>query len=246
MMNIRASLLLAGVLVFASAVGLSSQNLNVVVPQVSPQAIDVYKSITQAIVETAGKTATMQVVPFARAIYMMETKQADIECSNVQIPDQKKWAALKYDYSTSALVNVAFVLYTNKSKPLSVADLKSGKAKGYKLETDAAHTDHFPFAVAPSTNTEGSLKKVDAGDIDGFIFAQSATDGVLKRLALKNIHRELYDTFNAVFLLQKGARGGPIDAMITDGIAKLKANGKFQTIMGAYAQSASKYVEWQP
>jgi polar amino acid transport system substrate-binding protein len=245
-MNIRASLLLAAILVSASAVGLYSQNLNVVVPQVSPQAIEVYKSITQAIVDTAGKTATMQVVPFARAIYMMENKQADIECSNVQIPDQKKWAALKYDYSTSPLLNIAFVLYTNKAKPLSVADLKSGKAKDFKLETDAAHVNHFPFAISPSTNIEGSMKKVDSGDIDGYIFSQGTTDGVLKRLALKNIHRELYDTFNGVFLLQKGARGGPIDTMITDSIAKLKANGKFQEIMGAYVQSASKYVEWQP
>ncbi len=245
-MKIRAPLSLSIILALASVVGLSSQSLNVVVPQVSPQAIEVYKAITQAIIDTAGKTATLQVLPFARAVYMMETKQADIMSAIVQVPDQKKWATLKFDYSTSSLFNVAFVLYTNKSKPLSVADLKSGNAKGYKLETDAAHTGHFPFAIAASTNIDASLKKVDSGDIDGFIFSQGTTDGVLKRLALKNIHRQYYDTFNGVFLLQKGARGGPLDAMITDGLAKLKANGKFQEIMGAYIQSASKYVEWQP
>ena len=245
-MNIRASLALSTFLVLASAVGLSSQSLNVVVPQVSPQAIAAYKSITQAIVEAGGKTATIQVLPFARAVYLMDTKQADFMSTEIQLPDPKKWTALKHDYSTSVLFSVVFVLYTNKSKPLSVADLQSGKAKGYKLETDAAHTDYFPFPVAASTNIDGSLKKVDSGDIDGYIFSQGTTDGVLKRLALKNIHREYYYTFNGGFLLQKGARGGPIDAMITDGLAKLKANGKFQEIMGAYTKSASTYIEWQP
>jgi len=34
--------------------------------------------------------------------------------------------------------------------------------------------------------------------------------------------------------------------MITDALAKLKANGKYQEIMGAYAAGASKYIEWQP
>lgn len=34
--------------------------------------------------------------------------------------------------------------------------------------------------------------------------------------------------------------------MITDGLAKIKANGKYQEIMGPYTAGASKYIEWQP
>jgi polar amino acid transport system substrate-binding protein len=240
----RCAFALLGILVFAG--GLSAQALTVVIPQVSPAAIDTYTKIITAIAEVEGKTANVQVLPFARAIYMMETKQADIEAVNVQIPDQSKWATLKYDYSTTALAKIAFVLYSNKAKPITAAELKAGNAKGYKLETDSAHVDHFNFAISPSTNIDGSLKKVDSGQIDGFIFAMGSTDAALKRLGFKNISRQSYDTFNGVFLLQKGARGGPVDAMITDGIARLKANGKFQEIMGPYMAASSTFIEWQP
>jgi polar amino acid transport system substrate-binding protein len=230
----------------ATAIGASAQSWSVVVPQVSPQAIDTYTKTIQAIAGAEGKTATVQVMPFARTVYMVETKQADILCTIVQIPDQTKWAALKYDYSTSALVKISFVLYTNKAKPISVAELKSGNAKGYKIETDAAHVDHFGFAVAASTSIDASLQKLEAGTIDGYIFSQGSTDTALKRLGLKNIARQDYATFNAVFALQKGGRGGPLDALITDGLAKIKASGKYQEIVGPYAAGASTYIEWQP
>lgn len=177
---------------------------------------------------------------------MMETKQADIESSYVQIPDQGKWAGLKYDYSSAVLAKIVFVLYANKAKPISVDDLKAGNAKGYRIETDSAHVDHFSFAIAPSSSIDASLKKLDSGEIDGFVFSQGSTDVALKRLGLKNVSRQYYDTFSGVFLLQKGGRGGPIDAMITDGLAKIKANGKYQEIMGPYTAGASKYIEWQP
>jgi ABC-type amino acid transport substrate-binding protein len=47
-------------------------------------------------------------------------------------------------------------------------------------------------------------------------------------------------------MLQKGGRGGALDAWITDGLAKIKASGKYQEIIGPYSAGASKYMEWQP
>lgn len=235
---------------FASIIGLvsgvSAQTLNVVVPQLSPTATDAYTRIIEAIADVEGRTANVQILPFARAIYMMETRQADIESAFVQNPDQKKWAGLNYDYSSAELLKIVFVLYANKTKTINVEDLKSGNTKNYKLETDSAHIDHFPFPIAFSTSIDASLKKVDTGAIDGFIFSQGSTDAALRRLGLKNVMRQYYDTFRGVFLLQKGARDGPVDAMISDGIAKLKADGKYKEIMGQYSSGASKYIEWQP
>jgi polar amino acid transport system substrate-binding protein len=243
-MGRKLSLALAAL--FAAVIGLGAQELKAVVPQVSPAAIDTYSKVIQAIATASGKTVSVQVLPFARAVYVMETKQADLESAITQIPDKSKWAALKFDYSTADFLKIVFVLYTNKAKPIGVAELKGGNAKGYRIETDAAHVDHFTFAASPSTSIDASLKKVNAGDIDGFVFSQGTTDGALKRLGLKNIARQYYDTFNGVFMLQKGARGGPIDGMITEGLAKIRANGKYQEIVGPYASSASKYIEWQP
>jgi polar amino acid transport system substrate-binding protein len=229
----------------ALVAGLAAQEYKVVVPQVSPAAIEVYTKSIEAIAAAEGKKVSVQVLPFARAVYMIEAKQADIQSTIVQIPDQSKWPGLKYDYSTSELVKVVFVLYTNKAKAVTAAELKAGNPKGLKIETDAAHTLHFPFA-APSTSIEASLKKLDAGTIDGFVFSQGTTDGMVKRLELKNVRREYFDTLNGVFLLQKGGRGGPIDAMISSGMAKIKANGKFKAIMGDYADNISKFIDWQP
>lgn len=239
----RFSLLSVGILF---AAGVFAQSLSVVVPQLSPIATDTFTKIIKTMAEVEGKTVSVQVLPFARAVYMMETKQADIESTEIQNPDKAKWAGLKYDYSTAEVLKIVFVLFTNKAKPVAVADLKGGNAKGYKIETDTAHTGYFPFATIASTSIDASLKKLDSGEIDGFIFSQGSTDPALKRLGYKNIARQYYDTFSGGFLLQKGGRGGPIDSWLSDGLAKLKANGKYQEIVGPYAATASKYVEWQP
>lgn len=228
------------------SLGLAAQPIKAVVPQLSPAATDVYQKLAQAVVEASGRTVTLEVLPFARTVYMMETKQADLLSSIVQIPDTKKWAALKYDYSTSEVIKIVFVLYTNKAKPINMADLKSGKATGLKIETDGAHLDHFPFATSPSTSVDASLKKVDSGEIDGYLFSQGSGDAALKRLGYKNIVRIYYETFTASFLLQKGARGGALDKALTDGLAKIKASGKFNEIAGAYVSTASKFIDWQP
>ncbi len=240
----RFALIAAAALVVGS--GLFAQDLKAVVPQVSPAATEAYSKIIQAIADVEGRKISLQVLPFARAVYVIETKDADIESTLIQNPDKTKWAALKYDFSTAEAIKIAFVLFTNKAKPVNVAELKSGNAKGYKIETDATLLDYFPFALSASTNIEASLKKVDSGAIDGFLFSQGSADPVLKRLGAKNVQRQYYDTFTGVFLLQKGGRGGPLDAMISDGIAKLKASGKYQEIMGPYSAVASKYIDWQP
>lgn len=238
--------MLFGFVAFVSmAVGLAAQEYKVVVPQVSQTAVDVYTKSIQAIAESQGKKVSVQVLPFARAVYLMETKQADIQSAITQIPDKSKWAELKFDYSTSPLVDIVFILYTNKSKPITVAELKAGNPKKYKIETDTAHVTHFPIA-AGSTSIDASLQKVDSGTIDGYIFSQAACDAAVKRLGLKNIHREYYDTLSGVFLLQKGGRGGEIDKMITAGLAAIKANGKYKAIVGDYSESVSKFIDWQP
>ena len=140
--------------------------------------------------------------------------------------------ALNYDYSTAVMYKSSFVLFTNKSKPLDIADLKKGNTKGYKIETDISMVNQLDFTAIPSTNVEASLKKVAAGTIDGFVHSEATTDAVLKNMKVPTIKRQLYDQYDLVFPIQKGGKGGKVDKMLSDGIAKLKANGKFDQIMG--------------
>ncbi len=225
---------------------LGAQSLKVAVPQLSPISTDSYKALAAALLEATGASADIQVMPFARCVYSIENKDVDIVSTIVALPDNKKWAALGYDYSSTAAVKIVFVLFTGKGKKIDVAELKKGNPKGYKIETDAAHTGHFPFAVLPSTSVDASLKKVDTGEIDGYVFSQSTGDAALKRLGLKNVRRAYYDTFSGTFLIQKGGRGGALDKRISDGMAKIKANGKYDAIMGPLIAGASSYAEWQP
>lgn len=223
-----------------------AEEYKVVVPQLSPATIKVYTDVAKAVIEATGNTATVQVLPFARCIYMMETKAADIESMIIPIPDPARASQLKYDYSTAEVGKIVFVLYYNKNKPIKVEDLKSGNAKGYKIETDTAHMDHFSFPTMGSTSFEASIKKVDSGMIDGFVFAQPSVDAALKRLGLKNVARTYFDSFQIKFIIQKGQKGGPVDKMLTNGLAKIRANGTYDKLMGAYNEGAATYMDWQP
>lgn len=186
--------------------------------------------MVKAISEASGKPISFEVVPFARSMDNVITRKVDFHAPLIKNPniDEK---TLKYDHSTVTIFHVNFTLYTNKSKPVTVENLSKAK-----VETDAAHTQYFPFPTIASSDLEASLKKVDAGRIDAFIFADLASDPLVEKLKLKNIKRELYKTFDVKIILPKGEHGGATDKLLSEAIDKLKASGKWQQIMGPLDQ----------
>ena len=190
----------------------------------------------KAIADVSGSKVNIQVVPFNRSMNDVISRVVDFHLPLIKstIQDESK---LDYDYSTETIFHVNFTLYTNKSKPLDI-----NKIKDYNLETDLAHVQYFGFPVAGSTSIEGSLKKVDAGRIDGFIFADNASDPVIKNLDLKNIHRQLYQVFDVKIILPKGEHGKETDKFLSDAIKKLRDNGKYDAIMGGIDR---KFEDWQ-
>ena len=208
-------------------------------------ATAVYRDLVSAIAEEAGAKVDIQVVPTARALALVESKAVDIEVPQLISHNPERLRTIQFDYSTEVIYNSAFVLYTNKTKPVDVASLKAGNPKGYVVETDLSNLSSFEFKGAATTSFEASLRKVDSGSVDGFIFSQTTIDPLLKKLGLTNIKRELYDNFQLVCALQKGARGGPADRMLSVGLRKVRANGRFDKIIGPYV-AAAKYTDWQP
>jgi len=195
---------------------------------------------TKALAEVSNGKITYQVVPFNRSMYAVENKQVDFHMPLIKLPDSKKAeiAKLNYDYSTETIFHVNFTLYSNKKKPLDMKNLKA-----YKIETDNAHTPYFDFPITGVTNLEASIRKVDAGQIDGLIFADAAIDNIIKSQGIKNIKRELYHRFDVKIILPKGGQGGETDKMLSEVIGKLKKSGKFNTIMGGID---APYDNWQP
>lgn len=101
----------------------------------------------------------------------------------------------------------------------------------YLIETDVAHTPYFPFDTQPSAHILGSLKKLEIGRIDGFIFADDATDPLIKANNLQNIQRQLYRRFEVKIVLPKGGAGGATDRFLSEAIRKLRASGRLDEIM---------------
>jgi polar amino acid transport system substrate-binding protein len=204
-----------------------------------------FASLIKAIGEATNNNFDIQIVPPARGVYLVENQQVDIIFPSTVSNDLKKQAGSKFDYSTVKAFKMIFVLYTNKNKPVDVAELKKGNPKNYKIETTASLAEMFEFTPLTTTNLEASLKKVDSGIIDGFLYAQEAGDPVLKNLGLKNISRKFYSKNDIAFGIQKGAKGTEIDKMLAEGIEKVKANGKFNQILTVSIKN-SEYDDWQP
>ena len=193
--------------------------------------------LVKMIEKESGVTIHREVVPFARSMDNVINRHADFHLPLIMVPNTDE-SKLNYDHSTETIFHVNFVLYSNKSKPLDMSKLAS-----YKLETDRAHTQYFPFSIEPSTNLESSLKKLDAGRIDGFIFADFASDPIIKQAGLKNVHRALYKTFDVKIILPKGGRGGEVDKLLSSSIQSLRKKGDYDKLMSAIDKP---YDNWQP
>ena len=198
---------------------------------------DIFVDLVNAIAKTSGKEIEIQRVPFNKSMHDLVDGKADFHIPLIKAVNIDE-ATLDYAYSTETIFHVSFVLYTNKNKPID-----KSKLKDYRIETDLAHVPYFDFPIKGSTRVDSSLKKVDAGRIDGFIFADSSTDPILKQEGLKNIHRELYKVFDVKIILPKGEKGKATDAFLTETIEKMRADGTFDKIMSPVEQP---YNDWQP
>lgn len=179
--------------------------------------------LVKAIAAASGKSIEWQVVPFARSMSDVESGKVDFHMPLIKPIDMAK---ANFGLSTETIFHVNFVLYTNKAKALDV-----NKLAGAAVETDSAHVAYFPFDIKPSTNLESSLKKLDLGRIDGFIFADAASDPIIKANNLGNVKRQLYKRFDVKIILPKGGKSAATDKFLSEAIKKLRDSGQFSKIM---------------
>jgi len=191
----------------------------------------------KAISSESGEKIDLVVKPFARSINNVVTGKADFHMPLIAIPNVDT-ATLGYDYSTETIFHVNFVLYTKKGSDITIDKLKDSK-----VETDIAHLPYFDFPITGSPNVESSLKKVNAGRIDAFIFADFASDPLIKKNNFTNIKRDLFKVYDVKIVLPQGSKGGKTDKFLSDIIAKLKANGMYNKIIGPID---GPYDNWQP
>jgi hypothetical protein len=224
MRKVRFAVCLALVLCCALPTLVYAQTYKVVIGDI-PNVTDGLKLRMTQLAEAMNVKFEFTVVPMARVVYMVESKQADIGFPIIYLKDQNKINKLNYDYAAVVFTILDFSLYTNDAKPIDIENLKKGNSRRYSIEVDIANLDLLEFTAQPSTNIVGSFTKLSRGDIDGYITARQTGDPVLAKLKITNLKTQLYVRFDSGFLLQKGAKGGPTDKLLSEGFKKLIDKG---------------------
>lgn len=209
--------------------------------------IDSLVEFTKTLGEDMGVQFDIKKVPIPRMINMVTSNQADFGAPLLQVRDPNAVKNLPYVQSTGVIQQMCFILYTNKSKPIDIANLKSGNSKGYKIESDISNMQLFSFKTLQSTNPAASFKKVSDGLIDGYILGAEPGDSILRAnmATMPNIRRQLWDTYDIGYVIGKGEKTKEIDKLLSDGIKKMKASGKLEKILADVIKTGT-YDDWQP
>lgn len=197
--------------------------------------VDLLKAMAE---EYKGGKITWEVFPFKRSMENVEKGRADFhmpQLVNPKISPDK----LPFQWSSDVIFKVVFALYSNKNNK----DINPKNVSKFRCETDLGTMDFFDFKIAGSPDIESSLKKVDLGRLDAWIFAMPESDLALKKLQPKNIKRWEYAKYDVRIVLSKGPGGKETDKILSDLIKKLKANGKYQKIMAPILDQ--KFDPWQ-
>jgi polar amino acid transport system substrate-binding protein len=185
--------------------------------------VDLVKAMDEIYDE--GKIS-IEVFPPARGMDNVINKSYDFYVPLLKSKSIKE-KDLDYAFSDAIAFSTIFVLYTNKNNN----KINARNAGNYIIETDDPLMYFFGFKAQVSIDMETSLRKVDSGRIDGYIYSMNETDGLLKQLGLKNIKKIYYGTFDASFAVKKGPEGKEVGKILEKLLKQLKKNGTYEKIM---------------
>ena len=203
-------------------------SLPIVPPLVSEDKTGAIVDLVKAMAaEYKDGEMTIDVYPMARSIENVISGAADCHCpyiKNHNVVDSDD----NFYYTTVEFGKVIFVLYTNKNVTgLTPENVKDGK---YKVEIQPGHKEYL--GDFPEAALEAGLQKVDSGRIDGYIATMSSCDQLIKAMQLKNIKRQLFDTFETAIIFKKTEDGKQKRDLFNSLILKIRENGEYDRIMG--------------
>lgn len=176
------------------------------------------------------------VYPFGRSINNVTAGRAD---AHAPLINTGSGDAPDFQYVREPIAQVTFVIYSNKSNPVTAdADFST-----LNVETMIGHAHFFGFPVSESASIESALKKVETGRVDAYIMAQDAVDGLIRAEGFEAVHRAKYATWGSSLLVAQGPDGDALNETISGAIKAAKADPRYQ---GAAEQMHAPYSDWQP
>lgn len=188
-----------------------------------------------------GKVIILGPSPFEQSVDNVTSGKADVHFPLIASPARDD-DELPYQYSSFALNDVPFALYTRKDNPrIDPRQLTITTLSKLRIETDRAHTALFYFQVGGAESVEAGLKHVAAGQSDGFLFSIVATEPVRRRLKLDSLVGHPYRRFKSMMIISRdGARSSEeIDDKLGLIIDRLKDSGEYQKIMAPLLNPAA-------
>jgi polar amino acid transport system substrate-binding protein len=189
-------------------------------------------------------TIDIIVAPFARSIQNVIRGDADFHIPGfvANFPDLSSPSPLAR--CPVPLGEVEIVIYSRADNPISREDIDAAMARGgeFPYVIEAGIQEMFAFPTASSSSTEQSLRKVQAGRIDGYLWPPEA-DVIVRELQLDRIHREFLDLYADPVLVANTERGAEVSEILAAALTVLQDQGRLELL---HAPMHMLYTVWQP
>jgi ABC-type amino acid transport substrate-binding protein len=240
----------AAMVLFASSLLFGQQVLHGSIAQIpgmadSPESgvfVDFVKALDEVWEEG---TIDITVVPFARSFESVMRGDADFHIPSFINPEVPE-SVLPFSWPETPMGIVTLLIYSNERNPITMEDIEAAMAAGgefpYIIEVGAGTEGMFLHPVQGSNSTEQSLRKVQAGRVDAYIWPPEG-DLVVREFGLDRIHREIYSSFADIIVVAKSPRGEEVAGILNDLLLELDEQGLRQFY---HDQIHFPYEDWQP
>ncbi|TWX50635.1 transporter substrate-binding domain-containing protein [Colwellia hornerae] len=205
--------------------------LRVSIPQMPVHAVSQNEGVLVDFVKVLAKkldqNIEIQIVPFSRSIYYVVTNKVDFHLPFIK-PNDDSLPKDNFIYSDETIFHVNFVLYTHKDRLVDISKLAN-----YHIETDSAHLPFFGELKMGSSCILCSLKKVQHKMTDGYIFADSSTDPLLREnlALLAGVKRQLYKKFAVKMVFPNTKKGQELNKTLSAIINEMRLSGELEQLL---------------
>ncbi|PWC52712.1 hypothetical protein TSO221_13270 [Azospirillum sp. TSO22-1] len=202
-----------------------------------------YEVVTEAL-KRAGHQATVEVMPWARALDMARDGQADGLFTAYRTPEREQFL----NYSTEVVVPQVVSLFVRKDSPVAfggdlaqLAKYKVGVVNqiSYGPLVDDAIKAGILQDLEKSNDSDNNVKKLVQGRFDVMPSNRYVAQYILKKQGVADQVKELQPEVQSIPSYIAFTRAKDTTALRTAfdaALAAMKADGSFQTILDKYAR----------